>query len=115
RTLFHKACLALLSRQEVGKLLVQFLEQGNITVELIQNTQDDAVHLLVQFVALLLGDIAPADTGFGQAVEQPARRMCGLAEKVLVLDHHLENGNLQAANQDLNGGRQVVVVQNEVE
>ncbi len=97
------------------KFFVQGFEQLNVAIEFIEDSLHHVVYLTVQLVSGFLIAAAPANARAGEGVEQLAGRVGCLAEETLVLDHNLQNRNLQATDQHLNRGGQVVVIKDELE
>ncbi len=100
--------------EEILQLGGQLDEDRGVVVEVVQQAIDDRLHLVEQ-AAIAIGFGRPALGRVRKRVEQLARRMRLVREHAAVEQGDLQIRNLQACQQYLHLGRQVVVFEDELE
>ncbi|MNL06111.1 hypothetical protein D3C87_1267390 [compost metagenome] len=104
--------LVLGKREKVGQ---QFGKYRGVIDKVIQQTLYDLIDAHVQAVTLMIVTGVPTHCRAGDFVEQASCRMTAATEETLVEHRHLDQWNLQSADQRLERIRQIAIIEHAFE
>ena len=96
------------------EVVAELVEDREIVGEAVENAMDDRIDLAIERI-FLTHRRRPAETGFGECVDEQARGMTLLGEERAIQHGGFQHRNLKAREQCLDAVRQVLGLEDEIE